>query len=125
MQALELADYRAAVARIYLTATSIEDFRAQRDKLFATHPQSAIPRGEPFDGLIRGPDPRAAHRAYEIVLASRNLADHRDQTPGGGEGAHLALRAAALGQAQGGHDGVLVQVERGAAGIENLHAHLP
>ncbi|WP_041832728.1 DUF1684 domain-containing protein [Actinoplanes sp. N902-109] len=51
MQALELADYRAAVARIYLTATSLDDFRAQRDKLFAGHPQSAIPRTATFAGL--------------------------------------------------------------------------
>ncbi|MGA5305022.1 DUF1684 domain-containing protein [Nucisporomicrobium flavum] len=51
MQALELADYRAAVAHLYLTATDLADFRARRDALFADHPQSAIPRGEPFDGL--------------------------------------------------------------------------
>jgi len=51
VQALELADYRAAVARLYLTATDLTDFRTRRDALFATHPQSAIPRGEPFGGL--------------------------------------------------------------------------
>jgi hypothetical protein len=53
MSALELADYRAAVARIYLTATDLSDFRARRDELFATHPQSAIPAGEraAFAGL--------------------------------------------------------------------------
>jgi uncharacterized protein len=51
VQALELADYRAAVAHLYLTAADLTDFRARRDELFATHPQSAIPRGEPFDGL--------------------------------------------------------------------------
>ena len=44
VQALELADYRAAVARNYLTATDLADFRAQRDELFANHPQSPIPR---------------------------------------------------------------------------------
>jgi uncharacterized protein (DUF1684 family) len=53
MQALELTDYRAAVARIYLEATGLEDFRARRDKLFATHPQSAIPESarSAFTGL--------------------------------------------------------------------------
>ncbi|AGZ44921.1 hypothetical protein AFR_33315 [Actinoplanes friuliensis DSM 7358] len=51
VQALELADYRAAVARIYLTATDLADFRAQRDKLFANHPQSPIPRGTAFEGI--------------------------------------------------------------------------
>ena len=50
MQALELADYRAAVARIYLEADGLDDFRARRDELFATHPQSAVPAGS-FTGL--------------------------------------------------------------------------
>ena len=51
MQALELADYRAAVARIYLTATDLSDFRARRDELFAYHPQSPIPSTGDFEGL--------------------------------------------------------------------------
>jgi len=53
MQALELTDYRAAVARMYLDAAGLEDFRARRDELFATHPQSAIPPEEraAFQGL--------------------------------------------------------------------------
>jgi len=46
MDALELADYRAAVARMYLTATDIADFRKRRDELFATHPQSPVDRNE-------------------------------------------------------------------------------
>nr|WP_221383038.1 DUF1684 domain-containing protein [Actinoplanes polyasparticus] len=53
MQALELTDYRAAVARMYLADTSLEEFRAERDKLFGAHPQSAIPEDEraSFTGL--------------------------------------------------------------------------
>lgn len=51
MQAFELADFRAAVARIYLTATDLADFRAQRDALFASHPQSPIPPGTAFQGI--------------------------------------------------------------------------
>ncbi|WP_250007454.1 DUF1684 domain-containing protein [Actinoplanes sp. M2I2] len=53
MQALELTDYRAAVARMYLADTSLEEFRAERDKLFGTHPQSAIAEDErgSFAGL--------------------------------------------------------------------------
>lgn len=43
MDALELADYRAAVARIHLTATGLADFRARRDELFRSHPQSPVP----------------------------------------------------------------------------------
>ncbi len=50
MEALELSDYRAAVARIYLEATGLSDFRARRDKLFATHPQSPVP-ADSFTGL--------------------------------------------------------------------------
>ncbi|MFI5893522.1 DUF1684 domain-containing protein [Actinoplanes sp. NPDC051513] len=46
MEALDLTDYRAAVARMYLDAADLKDFRARRDELFATHPQSPIPAGE-------------------------------------------------------------------------------
>jgi len=62
MQALELTDYRAAVARMYLEATGLADFRARRDELFATHPQSAIPPAEraAFTGLRYFPPNDAA-----------------------------------------------------------------
>ena len=50
MDALELADFRASVARIYLTATDLGDFRKRRDELFATHPQSPVDRDE-FAGI--------------------------------------------------------------------------
>jgi uncharacterized protein len=43
---LELTDYRAAVARMYLDAADLADFRDRRDALFATHPQSPIPAEE-------------------------------------------------------------------------------
>ncbi|MDY7088051.1 MAG: DUF1684 domain-containing protein [Actinomycetota bacterium] len=51
MDALELLDYRAAVARMYLAGTNLPEFRAERDKLFATHPQSAIVSPSSFTGL--------------------------------------------------------------------------
>ena len=53
MDALELTDFRAAVARMYLAGTNPTEFRAERDKLFATHPQSAIAEEEraSFAGL--------------------------------------------------------------------------
>jgi uncharacterized protein (DUF1684 family) len=50
MEALELADFRAAVARIYLTAADLADFRKRRDELFATHPQSPVDR-DSFAGI--------------------------------------------------------------------------
>lgn len=51
MDALELADFRAAVARNYLSGTDLAGFRADRDELFRSHPQSPIPRDAKFDGL--------------------------------------------------------------------------
>ncbi len=51
MDALELADYRAAVARMYLDDTDLAGFRARRDELFGTHPQSPIPDRAGFRGL--------------------------------------------------------------------------
>jgi uncharacterized protein (DUF1684 family) len=53
MEELELADYRAAVARMYLEDSDLKDFRARRDELFRSHPQSAIPAEERagFTGL--------------------------------------------------------------------------
>ena len=53
MDALALADYRAAVARMYLADTGLQEFRKERDQLFGTHPQSAIPAADraSFTGL--------------------------------------------------------------------------
>jgi hypothetical protein len=51
VELLELADYRAAVARMYLSDADLTGFRAQRDALFRQHPQSPIPRDAPFSGL--------------------------------------------------------------------------
>jgi uncharacterized protein (DUF1684 family) len=48
---LDLADWRERVARLYLSDVDLDGFRAERDRLFADHPQSPIPRGEPFAGL--------------------------------------------------------------------------
>ncbi|WP_432984503.1 DUF1684 domain-containing protein [Dactylosporangium sp. CA-233914] len=43
MDHLALADYRARVAAMYLSDVDLAGFRARRDALFATHPQSAAP----------------------------------------------------------------------------------
>ena len=57
-QALELADYRARVAELYLTsagegAEAVEEFRHHRDRLFAEHPASAltVEQKAAFEGL--------------------------------------------------------------------------
>ena len=51
MDALQLADYRAATARMYLEETDLAGFRARRDELFGTHPQSPITDRGRFRGL--------------------------------------------------------------------------
>lgn len=45
MSRLDLADWRERVARLYLSSLDLESFRAERDVLFATHPQSPLPTG--------------------------------------------------------------------------------
>jgi uncharacterized protein (DUF1684 family) len=47
---LELADWRARVAALYLSDVDLAGFRAGRDELFAHHPQSPVPP-ESFTGL--------------------------------------------------------------------------
>jgi uncharacterized protein len=60
MNALTLADWRERVARLYLSDVDLAGFRAARDALFATHPQSPVPSGA-FTGLrYFPPDPAAA-----------------------------------------------------------------
>ena len=78
MRALELTDYRAAVARIYLDAADLKEFRARRDQLFATHPQSATPERErsAFTGLRYFPPNddaicEAELRPAEVLSATR------------------------------------------------------
>jgi uncharacterized protein len=58
MEALELADYREAVARLYLSDAGLTEFRLRRDALFASHPQSPIPpeERERFSGLKYFPE---------------------------------------------------------------------
>src|SRR6185437_13315499 len=48
--ALTLADYRARVAAMYLSDMDLAAFRAARDELFATHPDSAV-EPDTFSGL--------------------------------------------------------------------------
>ena len=43
---LELADWRARVAALYLSDVDIAGFRAERDEMFRHHSQSPIPLGE-------------------------------------------------------------------------------
>ncbi|GAA0587971.1 hypothetical protein GCM10010172_86220 [Paractinoplanes ferrugineus] len=91
MDALELADYRAANARLYLEAGDLEDFRTRRDDLFATHPQSPIPAGS-FTGLRYYP-----FSADAIVEASlREAPGEIDIDTGGPDGIVHYRRAGIL-----------------------------
>jgi uncharacterized protein (DUF1684 family) len=53
MEAIELADWRARTARLYVSTVDLAEFRDARDEMFATHPQSPIPKDErdSFSGL--------------------------------------------------------------------------
>ncbi|MEJ3746245.1 DUF1684 domain-containing protein [Actinomycetes bacterium KLBMP 9797] len=53
MDELDVADWRERVARLYLSGADLAGFRAERDALFAEHPQSPIPVAERsgFTGL--------------------------------------------------------------------------
>lgn len=140
MQALELADYRAAVARLYLTAADLTDFRARRDALFATHPQSAIPHGEPFGGLRYYPpadeyvteaELREAPGAIDIDTGGEDGVCHYDRvgildTPWGslslwwlaayGGGLFLPLRDATSGKETYGGGRYLTDTVKGTHG---------
>ena len=70
MEALDLAGFRDAVARMYLSDAGLVEFRARRDELFASHPQSPIPAGDRagFTGLRYFPP--AEDAVVEVALRS-------------------------------------------------------
>jgi uncharacterized protein len=76
MDALELAGYRAEVARLYLSSLGLTEFRAARDHLFATHPQSPIPPSArpDFRGLEYFPPSRDALVEVPLRAAPGGLA---------------------------------------------------
>ena len=79
--ALTLADYRARVAAMYLSDMDLAAFRAARDHLFATHPDSAVDPGS-FTGLrYFAPDD-----AYVATVALRPAEGHLDIDTGGEDG---------------------------------------
>ncbi|MFI5839072.1 DUF1684 domain-containing protein [Catenuloplanes sp. NPDC051500] len=51
MELLDLADWRERVATMYLSDLDLAGYRATRDELFATHPQSPIRDRAAFTGL--------------------------------------------------------------------------
>jgi uncharacterized protein (DUF1684 family) len=62
---LDLADFRARVARLYLSDADLAGWRAGRDDLFAHHPQSPV--GPGFSGLRYFPANPAA--VVEVALS--------------------------------------------------------
>ena len=99
MEALELTDYRAIVARMYLEAADLKDFRARRDELFATHPQSPIPAPEraSFTGLRYYPSNEDAIVEAEVRPAPGEI----DIDTGGPDGIVHYRRAGVLETAFG------------------------
>jgi uncharacterized protein (DUF1684 family) len=79
--ALTLADYRARVAAMYLSDLDRAAFRAARDDLFATHPDSAVAPGT-FTGLRYFP----ADDAYAATVAMRPAEGVLDIDTGGEDG---------------------------------------
>jgi uncharacterized protein (DUF1684 family) len=72
---LDLADWRAHIARLYLSDADLFAFRAGRDELFARHPQSPIPVAErsSFTGLRYFPANPAAIVEIELTPATGGL----------------------------------------------------
>lgn len=73
MDLLELTDYRAAVARIYLSPAGLPEFRELRDELFRTHPQSPIRQPATFEGLRYFPPNEDAVAEVEVRAADGDL----------------------------------------------------
>jgi uncharacterized protein (DUF1684 family) len=92
VDALELADYRAAVARLYLADTDLTGFRARRDELFGTHPQSPIPDRAGFRGLRYFPSDAAAVADVDLRPADGEI----DIDTGGEDGVVHYTRAGIL-----------------------------
>jgi uncharacterized protein (DUF1684 family) len=65
---LDIADWRERMARLYLSDLDLAGFRAARNDLFATHPQSPIPLADRdgFAGLRYFP--RAGEAVIDTVL---------------------------------------------------------
>jgi uncharacterized protein (DUF1684 family) len=76
MDDLDLADWRERVARLYLSGADLAGFRAARDELFATHPQSPIPpdRRPGFVGLRYFPPDPDAVVEVPVTAAAGGLA---------------------------------------------------
>jgi uncharacterized protein len=90
LDAISLADWRLRVARLYLSDVDLGGFRAARDELFATHPQSPVPHG--FTGLrYFPPDPSAA---VEVPL--RRVDGHLAIDTGGPDGVIRYARVGVL-----------------------------
>jgi uncharacterized protein len=84
--ALLLADWRERVARLYLSDVDLAGFRAGRDELFRTHPQSPLPPEERagFGGLRYFPYDAGA--VVEAALAGVGPGEPLEIDTGGADG---------------------------------------
>jgi uncharacterized protein len=95
VDALTLADFRARVAAMYLSDVDLAAFRAVRDELFRTHPQSAIPESAraSFPGLrYFTPDDD-----FAVEVPLRPAEGHLDIDTGGEDGVIRYERVGILG----------------------------
>lgn len=95
MDALELADWRERVARLYLSPVDLAGFRAARDELFARHPQSPLPAADRpgFTGLRYFPPNPAA-----VVEAPLRPAEGTETIDTGGPDGVVRYRRVAVAQ---------------------------
>jgi uncharacterized protein (DUF1684 family) len=84
VDALTLADFRARVAAMYLSDVDVVAFRAARDELFRTHPQSAIP--EPARASFQGLRYFPPDEAFVVDVPMRPAEGHLDIDTGGEDG---------------------------------------
>jgi uncharacterized protein len=92
---LDLADWRERVARMYLSSVDLTGFRAARDDLFRSHPQSPIPASarDSFGGLRYYPPNDAA-----VVEAPLRPASGRMEIDTGGADGVVRYRRVAVAE---------------------------
>jgi uncharacterized protein (DUF1684 family) len=95
VEVLELLDWRERVARLYLSDRDVTGFRAARDALFASHPQSPVPPEDRprFTGLRWFPPDPAA-----VVEAPLRPASGTESIDTGGPDGVIDYRRAAVAE---------------------------
>jgi uncharacterized protein (DUF1684 family) len=96
---LDLADWRERTARLYLSSVDLAGFRAERDAMFASHPQSPIP--EPDRRSFRGLRYFPANPDAVVVADLRPAGGQLRIDTGGPDGIVTYRRVAVAGTSWG------------------------